>query len=72
MKGIETRWAYNRLANEVERLADEMFDVRTHGGGEAEWIAGQEKIAKAIEEAGWTQDEFDAELERRVDIVLGI
>jgi hypothetical protein len=70
MEGTGTRWDYDRLADEVDRLANEMLDRRAEGGSEAEWIAGQDAIARAIADAGWTQEEFESALDHAVERAL--
>lgn len=65
------RWTYEQLGEVWERLVDGMLDRRIKGGNEEQWKADQEKIALLFERAGWTDEEFNNELERRLEAKFG-
>jgi hypothetical protein len=60
------RWSYEKIGEAFEALADPMLDNYANGGSKEEWEESQAKINALFERAGWTHDQFDAEIDRRI------
>jgi hypothetical protein len=65
------RWTYEQLTGVWERLVDQMLDHHANDGTQEQWDDYQAKIALLLERSGWTNEEFDNELERRLDAKFG-
>jgi len=61
------RWSYKHLGDVWERLVERQMDRRMHGGTDQEWEEDRAKVAALFERAGWTAEEFDNELDRRLE-----
>ena len=60
------RWSYEQVAEEFDILATRQLDRYAKGGTEDQWEADRSRVALMFECSGWTHDEFDEELVRRL------
>lgn len=63
----ETRWKYERLAQEWDWRIGRIFDMRYGGASEADLASVRADVAALFERAGWTEEEFTQQIEKRLD-----
>jgi len=60
------RWPYDHIGDVFEVLADRQLTRYANGGTQDQWDADQAAVMAAFDLAGWTPEEFDTEVRRRI------
>jgi len=63
---MATKWSYDKLGDEYDKLCQKYLAETVSGCTSITWFVHYMDCLMLFFKAGWTEEEFDTELERRL------